>query len=654
MTHVISPFDHSLFLEGPAAAGKTTTALAYLLAQTKNGLLHSNILILLPESSPTPPSLLNWVQRGSHVFTFEGFVRAAIALVQSAPGHYEESFRLLDHGLNRHLLEQFIDSHNYSSLLAQSKQNRALLIRRLSRLDYQMSANGDITNTATAVMHLIFASKDEHFFADVKNLLLSYRDWLRAQQYLSPAMQIDWFNQRVLDTPAFKTYIQTTFEVLLADNIERLGKVAHDLLFWFLEYLPTSLLILDHDGDGRDTWGANPDNALLLKDVCQNRSLLSPPEAVEQRIVNIQTLFKASSSDAASISTQTHSKKPFFRVVEAPSTAAMARQCVDVVRELYTNSSEHAHIAIITPAKWSLLSHDISFLLGQHALKPARLDISISLTEDPFSTAIITLLKLVSLPPNSIALQEITSGLQQILVGLDPLRACLLALHWQHSSTTTRTDTRRIQSRIDEAIIDAYTRLVDCLHAFPNTTTLSQFLAHLFDTVLRRPGFTLYDNLPLQKRAQYLLEYAQILEAERSDIRAATSAYLAFAAGSSTTWVNDEQVLPENTVLLCTVQDFLRSGRTVDYQIWLDAGHRAWTKQIEQVLFSPQIVQATSVPQVQQMAEQLHVDYFYKRISVLIRRCRRHIIPMFCGTDQVGIPEAPDIAQIVHKLERSS
>ncbi len=602
--------------------------------------------MLLPDASPAPPHLADSVQQGMQVVVYDDFVAAAIEKI-SATG---TSIRLIDHNLNRYLLEQFINSHHQTRLFSRSKLSRAAILRRLCRLEYQRVVNKPSSVTPNANLKNMFASKDESLVIDLSTLLDSYHTWLREERLLNPALQVQQFNQDIIDNPGFRTYMQANYDLLWADNVEAFSKAAHDLFYWCLECLPTTLLTFDQDGDCRDVWGANPGNAILLRDVCQYKFTMQPSMNIERRITHLKVSF----SPHPPVSTDTSQPRndyDLFQLVETQSPAAMAQQCLPIIQGLPQSSTKRLQIAIITPTQSPIYLHDIKRMLDGAGRTYTGLEAFVSVPQDQFSAALVTILKLTIFLPKSLALQEITEAFQVLFTGIDPLRARLLALNLHSLTTVTQVDTRRIQARVSHSVIKSYINLIQTLLAPQKMPSLSHLLSALFETLAEQADFTLFGNSFLQWRAQTLLKYARFIESQESTLHAATKAFIAFLRHNSVFLPSTHQPLLRPSIVIGSVQRFLSLGYSVDYQIWLDVHHRAWTRQPEQVLFANLLMQDDSALQEHRTLDQFQDDLFYKRIDTLVRRCRNHIIAMTCNADHAGISEAHNLLQVINNMK---
>lgn len=645
--NAISQADHSLFLEGPVGSGKTTAALEHFESRIHNGLSPLKILILLPTSPPAPSRFSVWQRRGAHILTYDLFIRATLKRLLPVRHDVGATDRLIDHNLNRYLLEQFIDSRRESELFTQSRLNRATIIRRLCRLEYQLAVNGNIAANATnAVIREMFAFRRNDLFAEIFAFLDVYHAHLTEKQILNPAQQVAAFEQRILDNAGFRSYMQSNYDVLLVDNVEGLSKSAHDLIFWCLEHLSLSVIIYDDDGDCNDIWGANPANAMLLRDVCQQNMTFNAEQRVIKRIALLQAALSIDNSPALYThdQSQQRSHDSMFHIVESHFSSAIARQCVDIIQ----NIGNQYRVAILSPLTSPLYVHDIANLLSRAGIPFVRLETHCSVTESLFSAALSTFLSLTATSPKNIALQEIAAALRVFITGLDPLRARLLALNLHNLGDAMPVDTGRIQARFDEKVIKAYTYLIEYMRAFQKAPRLSEYLNYFIEFVLTQPGFALFNDPHLQGHARTLLEYVHQIEAQASSIHAAVPAVVAFLSSNGVIQARDDH--PASGIMIGSVQQFLRLGQTVDYQIWLDAHHRAWQCQAEQVLFSVQFIHTASGAQERQQPDQLQETFFYKRVSALVRRCRRQVVAVACRADYAGITDAQSLVQLIQKL----
>jgi len=250
------------------------------------------------------------------------------------------------------------------------------------------------------------------------------------------------------------------------------------------------------------------------------------------------------------------------------------------------------------------------------------------------------------LPP----LGDVADTLTQVIEGLDPVRARLLAQIVYRPASGELTPFSLINTEMQGRItylsgerFDVLREWLAAAKAQAGAFPLDHFLRRLFGEILSQPGYRYHNNLEAGRIAGQLIESAQrfrqtLYPDHTSDWNAAGHEYLSLIEKRflSALYVQSWQDEESNAVFISPAFTFLMRNRIVDYQFWVDVGSSAWWERLEQPLTHPYVLRRTypsDLPWTDEMEVEAQTATLYRAVIGLTRRCRKRV---YLGISSLG------------------
>ncbi|MCX7708136.1 MAG: hypothetical protein N2204_09025, partial [Anaerolineae bacterium] len=294
-----SPPTVSAFLEGPAGAGKTTAAVARLMALLRAGVPGHQVLVLLPQRTLAGPYTAALrkpsAPAGSEVtiLTMGGLAQRAIELFWPLIAE-EAGFGNPDRPPVFLTLEtaQYFMARVVGPLLAEGYFD-AIAVDR-NRLYSQILDN---LNKAAVVgfPHTEIGSRlaeawggesaAARVYAEAQECATRFRAYCLANNLLDFSLQYELFARLLWPMSQCREYLLGRYRHLIVDNVEEDTPVAHDILVEWLPQCTSALIVYDVGAGYRRFLGADPASAYRLKSLCGEHVtftqslVMSPPIA---------------------------------------------------------------------------------------------------------------------------------------------------------------------------------------------------------------------------------------------------------------------------------------------------------------------------------------------------------------------------------------
>jgi hypothetical protein len=660
------------FLEGPAGSGKTTYAVEHLYQLLAQDVPANNILVLVPQRILGLPyrlamqDQLRQFQGDVAMVTLSGLARRNVErfwpLIAEQAGfnpRHEPIFLTIETA--QYYMMRFtrpaIEEGLFDAISLAPPRIAAQLLDNMAK-----AAIADFPYAEVAE-RLMSAWGDRHssrlqIYEASHNIGEAYRAYCREHNLLDYALQLEVFMHHLLPQEVFQRYFASRFQHLIADNIEEMGPLAHQFIAAWWEHWQSALLVYDSDAGFRTFLGADPENAIGLRDRCDQTLVMDQPLINDEPLIALELEVQRALNPVFA-ATPPPERNPMESVRYQYNTyyPQMIDWVAQNVIDLVESGVSPREIVIMAP----FLSDSLRFTL-QHQLTQAGVPTvshrpSRALRDEPAARALLTLLQLgnpnwsLLAPPRS----DVADTFSQVIDGLDPVRAKLLAdivYKPQHGGSLSSFEQIKgdVRDRITYQVGERYDQLR--LWLLAATEEMGEvgwppdyYLSRLFGEVLSQPGFGFHTHLDSGRIAAQLIESArkfrQVLypyEDEAPDWHAVGEEYLqlvkedVLAALYTGSW-RDESL---DAVLLAPAFTFLMRNRFVDYQFWLDVGSESWWERIDQPLTHPYVLMQhypghlpwTETDESEKQQERLH------RITVgLIRRCRKAV---YLGISDLG------------------
>lgn len=286
-----------IFLEGPAGTGKTTAAVARLVALLQAGVPGHQVLVLLPQRTLAGPFAAALRKPSAPaggevtILTMGGLAQRAVELfwplVAEGAGFAHPDrppvFLTLE-------TAQYFMARVVGPLLAEGYFDSITVDR--NRLYSQILDN---LNKAAVVgfPHTEIGSRlaeawaresaQARVYAEAQECATRFRAYCLANNLLDFSLQYEVFARRLWPMPQCRDYLVGRYRHLIVDNIEEDTPVAHDILLEWLPQCTSALIVYDVGAGYRRFLGADPVSAYRLKELCREHVaftgslVMSPP-----------------------------------------------------------------------------------------------------------------------------------------------------------------------------------------------------------------------------------------------------------------------------------------------------------------------------------------------------------------------------------------
>jgi hypothetical protein len=657
----------TLFLSGPAGAGKTTTAVARLRHLLHQGVPADQILVLAPQRALLAPyqSALREpdLPPGGAVdtLTIGGLARRQTALfwplvaeragmrpdrppvfltLETAQYYMARvADPLYDKGVfdsvtidRNRLLSQILDNLNKAALVG---------------LDYtQVGERLRVAWSGSSVQATVYRHAQQ--------CANDFRAYCLAHNLLDFALQVEVFVQHLLalSWPPGESFMTrfTRYRHLIVDNLEEDNPVTHDLLRDWLPNCALAWLIYDQEAGYRLFLGADPSGALALRQECRQQAELRASFVTTPDLRRLgYELARSLRQTPPPLDDESGDLRAALVFNHAPSR--FHPQMLDWV------AGEIAHLVhqrdvppgqIVALAPY--LSDALRFSLGERL---ARLDVparshrpSRALRDEPVARCLLTLAALAhpqwDHPPLP---ADVTQALALAIKPLDPIRAQLLtSIVYRPLTLGSFSELKTgVQERISFQAGNLYDDLRDWLLQCP-AQPLDHFFSRLFGEILSQPGYGFQRDFDAGRITAQLIDSArkfrQVLERAPGDAAPVGLEYVymvergVIAAQYAPAWGPEQD--EGDAVLLAPAYTFLMRNRAVDYQFWLNAGSPGWWERLRQPLTHPYILTRhwrdgdvwTDAHEVEAQTRALH-----RLVQGLVRRCR---VQIYLGVSDLG------------------
>lgn len=668
-----------VFLEGPAGAGKTTAAVAYLEALLRQGASGEQILILLPQRTLAGPyeRMLRdpGLPPGGRVtsLTLGGLAQRLVdffwpLVVEKLPFRADRppTFLTLETAqyYMAHLARPLLDQGLFEAVRIEPNRLYSQILDNLNKaavVGFPVAEIGERLQSAW-----LGDPVRRRVFADVQACASLFREYCLAHNLLDFSLQVEIFRQTLWPLPEVRAFLLRSFRCLVYDNLEEDTPVAHDLVAEWLPALESALLIYDWQAGYRSFLGADPQSAEALRALCEHQETFSTSLVTSAPVQALETHLSRAILPDAPQPVALRRRRPAADPRQALfiETFRFYPQMLDWVadqaaRLVQQEGIAPGEIAILSP----FLSDALRFSLGSrlqerglpfYSHRPSR-----SLRDEPVTRCLLTLAALANphlgwRPVRA----DLVHALLQALEGIDLARAQLLAEIVFHTRAgqvkLTSFDEIRpeVQERITYRLGARYERLRLWLaeNGSPGLE-LDHFLSRLFGELLSQPGFGFHRDFAAGAVTANLIESIQkfrwavgeaLLEAARQDkqpgVDSLGAEYLRMLQDGvvAAQYLRGWQEAPAEAILLAPAYTFLLSNRPVDFQFWLDVGSRGWGERLNQPLTHPYVLSRhwtlgrpwTDLDEIETSQLALHA-----LTTGLLRRCRRGV---FLGLSVLG------------------
>jgi hypothetical protein len=691
-----------IFLEGPAGSGKTTYATAHLRRLLESGVAPDRILVLVPQITLGRP-----YQLAAHespvvgglvdVLTIAGIARRAVEtywpLVAEPMGFAEPAHEptLLNIETAQYFMARIASAViRAGQFEAVNVSPQRIVSQVLDNLNKAAILRFPLDEVA---QRLIAAWGDRHssrppVYETTIDLAQQFRAYCLQHNLLDFSLVIEAFNAVLRGDPRFGEHFLDRYGYLIADNTEEDNPAAHDFIRWLVPHLDGALLVHDTDGGYRVFLGADPDSALGLAELCDTRLVFDQPRVASPALVALGHEFNRSLGPALILAPDAQSPQAeeggtaagnghsepdpldAFRFEYHDYYPQMIDWTADRIVELVEQGVEPQHIAVLAPYLGDSLRFGLTHRLNAAGIQTLSHRPSRALRDEPVTRALLTLTRLAhttwSAPP---PMTDVADTLSQVIDGLDPVRARLLASIVYRPGSAPLSSFNLINTEMKQRISYLAGERFEGLRAWlehytpqAGTVPLDHFLQRLFGELLSQPGYGFHTDLEAGRVAAQLIESARrfrqtLYPGESNDWNEAGLEYLAlidqrlFAALHAQSWRDEDA----NAVFIAPAFTFLMRNRFVDYQFWLDVGSSSWWERLEQPLTHPYVLRRdypADLPWTDEMENDAQRELLYRVVMGLSRRCRKCVYLGIAGLGEEGFEQRGPLLRVFQQVLR--
>jgi hypothetical protein len=679
------PPDAKILLTGPAGCGKTTAAVARVLALVESGIPADSILLVTPQrglQNPYLEAIAAQPYAGGEVTpaTMGGLARRMVdlfwPLAAEAAGfaHPERPpvFLTLETAQYHmaHLVRPLIEEQGYfESLTIDRNRLYSQVIDNLNKAAVVGFPPDQIGERLTAAWNSDPAQR--RVYADAQDCANRFRAFCLEHNLLDFSLQFQIFADILWPQPIVRDLLTRSYRHLVYDNLEEEGPRAHDLLAEWLPDFESALLVMDESGGFRQFLGADPLSAerfaALTDDLLRFETSFTQPAPLIDLETGLLDALGRENAPALPLDPDPppdEEERPFDFIISR-FYPELLDEITDQVVELVENGTPPAEIAILAPylsdsLRFAMMNRLESADIPSRSHRPSR-----SLRDEPASQTLLTLACLAhpdwDIHPSRF---DMTYALT-LALDCDLVRAQLLVdiTYRQRDLRLTSFDDVQpeMQDRITFSLGLRYTQFKQWILAYRDSDPLplDHFLRKLFGELLSQPDFGFHHNLDSARVSASLIEsvrkFRQSLEGlDDSDSLALGREYFAMLQDGviAAQYLKPYEDNPE-AVLVAPATTFMLMNRPVDVQFWLDAGASGWSERLAQPLTQPHVLSRHWTPgRIWSDADEAEAENeaLARLVTGLLRRCRHKIYLGLPGLGESGYEQRGALLRAFQKV----
>lgn len=360
-----SSLDSSLFLSGPAGAGKSTTGVERLNFLVRNGIPGNRILLLFPQRTLSVKyqdainSLAFQANSLPVIATFGGLARRTIELywplIATETGFANPEnlpiFLTLESSLyfiSQLITPLIIDGGYFSSVTIQRNRLFSQILDNLNKSAIHGFPHTEISKRLQSSW--IGDPAQLIIFQDAQNAAVLFREYCYKHNLLDFSLQVEIFVNHLYHHRQVKDHFRKQYKHLIYDNVEEDVPVSHDFIKDLLPTLDTSLLIYDLAAGYRSFLGASPSGGKSLADLCNNKIEFSQSYVMSPALVHFNSLLTAS-LEVKTLSTENF-EPDFLDAVSVnfyPYYPQMITWVAGKIKELVESGTSPDEIVVLAP-----------------------------------------------------------------------------------------------------------------------------------------------------------------------------------------------------------------------------------------------------------------------------------------------------------------
>jgi len=682
LVHAPHTGNHTIFLEGPAGAGKTTVAVQRLRHLLATGVSGENILVWVPQRTLASPyyQALRAPDLPSgtlvDVVTIGGLARRMVDLfwpLIAGQAGFDPSrpptFLTLETAqyYMARVVEPALRAGAFDGVTIAPNRLASQIIDNLNKA----AVVGFPVEEIAQRLKEAWAGESSRLriFDQAQTCAVRFRQTCLQHNLLDFSLQVEVFVRHLWTLPFCRYYLLGRYRHLIVDNVEEDVPVAHDLLWKWLPACDSALVVYDRDAGYRVFLGADPSGGYALRDACREHVALEDCLVASPDLQALAAETVRSSGGTARCA-PTEPVKGNPRAALEFATWRYHPQMLDWVADEISRLVVHegvppGEIAVLAPFLGDALRFSLTEKLNRHGIPVRSHRPSRALREEPAVRCLLTLATIAHPTWGRCPSKyDIAYALQQAIHGLDLVRAQLLTdivYQVRDGVPVLRSFDPLIpemQQRITYLLGGRYEELRRWLEAYAANppVELDYFFGRLFGEVLSQPGFGFHHNLEAGEATANLIESARKFRQAVGRAFVDTNNTERGTEGNSgdywgklgqeyvdmvergvlaAQYVRSWQVA-EDAVFLAPAYTFLMANRPVGVQFWINAGSQGWWRRINQPLTHPYVLSrswARKALWTESDEIEAQRSTLCRLVLGLLRRCRKRL---YLGLSEIG------------------
>ena len=687
----------SLFVTGPAGAGKTTAAVERLRRLLQAGVRADSILVLLPQRTLERPYRMALrdpaLAAGAAVTvaTVGGLAKRLVELfwplVAERAGFHdpdrEPAFltqETAQYYLDR-VLRPFLGDGFFESLAVDRNRIYGQVLDNLNKsavVGFDYHKIGDRLCAACAGDPV-----QEQVYRQAQTCATEFRRHCLRHGLLDFSLQMEVFGL-LMKMPPARRYLVRLHRHLIADNVEEDTPVAHDQLLSLLPDFTSAVVIFDDDAGYRRFLGADPEDGRRFGEACgatvsmEQRLPEAPPSlpAFERLLARQLRPGERGAARGADGERVVTGEGGVLRFAHHRYYPEMLDWVAGRVAALVEEGVPPGEIVVLAPYLSDSLRFALVDRLGHHGVPARSHRPSRALREEPATRCLLALAALAHpswrLPVET---ADVTHALVVAIDGLDLVRGRVLVGALFDPAQPPADAALRpfadapagVHERITHTVGGRYEGLrvwIEDYRAAAAADRLDHFLQRLFGELLSQPGYGFHRAHDRASAAAQLVEsvrkFRWVTEAELTAAgESPDREYAAMVADGviAAQYVHAWDQGADEPVLLAPAWTFLMSNRRVDHQFWIDVAARGWSEPLQQPLTQPYVLSRSwpeGRPWSEAEAEAAGRDRLYRLAVGLVRRCRTAIHLGLCDVNEQGAEHRGRFLRAIDAVLRSA
>ncbi len=519
----------TIFLEGPAGSGKTSTGVERLLALIHAGAPAETILVMVPQRTLGAPytQAAFSPEAGAggtvSILTLGGLARRMVDLFWPLAAedagftHPDQppAFLTLETAqyYMAHLVRPLLEEGYFETVTIDRNRLYSQVLDNLNKSSIVGFPYTDIGERLKSAW--VGEVGQLHVYENTQVCATRFRTYCLEHNLLDFSLQVEIFFHHLWPSLLCREYLRKTYRHLIFDNLEEDTPVTHDLLREWLPSFDSTLLIFDQEAGYRRFLGADPSTAHALAELCEEQAAFTetfttplPLRSLTRQVGQILERPLPLEPAPSRMDLETIQAALTFPERNLRFFPQMIDWVAEQVVRLVEGGTPPGEIVVLAPflpdsLRFSLSNRLESYGIPYRSHRPSR-----SLREEPATGCLLTLAGLAhpawGYHPGKF---DMAYALLQAIEGLDLVRAQLLVeiAYRLKDGIPVLLPFEQIkldvQERITFTLGERYETLRRWLEDYQQgePEELDHFLSRLFGEVLSQPGFGFHASLDCRR-----------------------------------------------------------------------------------------------------------------------------------------------------------